>query len=137
MRRFPELFVPLFTYTASISAEEVLDAVNADENMMPEDRVTMVHLNRWISEASVESKYFGKSKSGRDAFQKCTVQTLSALWMCSHPNLPGYLNFFYGGGGGGGGGGGERCIKRKPWHILFMQDSVLYNYTLLGHLIYL
>ena len=83
MRRFPELFVPLFTYTASISAEEVLDAVHADENMMPEDRVTMAHLNRWISEASVESKYFGKSKSGRYAFQKCTVQTLSALWMCS------------------------------------------------------
>ena len=55
VRAFPELFVPLFTYTAAISPEEVVDTLYLSDDE-EEDEVALLLLKRWIANASEESK---------------------------------------------------------------------------------
>ena len=58
MRAFPDLFVHLFTYTACVTSNEVLEAVFVDEDRDLEvcDTIVMYHLKRFISESSEEGK---------------------------------------------------------------------------------
>lgn len=52
MRSFPDLFVHLFTYTANVSTEEVLDTLRCDAVLEPSDAVIFNHLKRFIVEGS-------------------------------------------------------------------------------------
>ncbi len=54
MRSFPELFAPLFTYTALLSPMDVLQSlyVENEDDLTPSDVVIMGHLHKFIGEAS-------------------------------------------------------------------------------------
>ena len=59
IRTFPQLFAPLFMYTACISSDDVLETIYIDETMtelQPGDEILMAHLKKWISNASVEGE---------------------------------------------------------------------------------
>ncbi len=55
IKMFPELFAPLLTYTACMSAEDVAEAIYMVGNA-PGDDIIMAHFKRWIYETSKECK---------------------------------------------------------------------------------
>ncbi len=55
IKMFPELFAPLLTYAACVSAEDVAEAVYMVGNA-PGDDIIMAHFKRWIYETSKECK---------------------------------------------------------------------------------
>ena len=52
VRAFPELFLPMFTYAASICPVDVLEAVYVVQDLTPADTVTMSYLHKFVGEAS-------------------------------------------------------------------------------------
>ena len=56
MERFPEQFLPLFTYTGNITADDVVDAlyVHKDTEMQPDDELTMKFLKRYLFQCDQE-----------------------------------------------------------------------------------
>ena len=56
IRAYPQLFAPLFTYTACISSSDVLDTIYVDEetSILPGDTTILEYLKKWIKEASIE-----------------------------------------------------------------------------------
>ena len=59
VRAFPDLFTPIFVYTASVSSSEVIESIYIDEevtNVLPGDTVVMAHLKCWLNEGSESGK---------------------------------------------------------------------------------
>ena len=58
MKTFPEFFVHLFTYTASVSASSVLQSIYVDEGTNEDDViVVMAHLKKFIADATEEGMF--------------------------------------------------------------------------------
>ncbi len=57
IRAFPDLFVHLFTYTASVSCPDVIDSIDFGQNLGPSDHVIVTHLKRFLGQLSEEGMY--------------------------------------------------------------------------------
>lgn len=56
MLQFPDLFLPLFTYTGNIETDDVIDALFVHE-MKPCDKLTMKFLKQYLVNCDQEGAY--------------------------------------------------------------------------------